>query len=201
MAWQKVHQVCLRTKAAVKLSDIRASPETPQIHYTFGFELIFGHCALDIRNLLLSGFSVYMTAHGAMTSASWPWSPQHGSLATINRGSEDWSSFFSFLCFETFIFYTSQFSVLGKTSLWFSGLSFAYRGNQHRNGLQVLSVCYAVAEGLLWLWSRAHWACSAPEGAQNCSPFFMFALGIWQPSSCRLFLSSFIFWLTRIVSF
>lgn len=72
------------------LSDIWASPETPQLHYTFGFELIFGHCALDIANLLLlSGFSVYMTAHGAMTSASGPWAPQHGSLETINRGGED----------------------------------------------------------------------------------------------------------------
>lgn len=69
-------------------------PRTPQIHYTFGFELIFGHCALGIRNLLLSGFSVYMTAHGA---------PQHGSLAKINRGGEDRFSFFSFLYFEPFI--------------------------------------------------------------------------------------------------
>lgn len=95
MAWQEVHQVCLRTKAAVKLSDIGGSPETPQIHYTFGFELIFGHCALDIRNLLLlSGFSVYMTAYGAMTL---------GSTAWFNREGEDWFPFFSFLYFETII--------------------------------------------------------------------------------------------------
>lgn len=57
----------------MKLSDTWASPETSPIHYTFGFELIFGHCALDIRNLsLLSGFSVHIPAYGAMTSLQDP---------------------------------------------------------------------------------------------------------------------------------
>lgn len=47
-----VQDTCVfRAEATMKLEHMGAQPETPWIHYTFYFELIFGHSTF--RNLLL----------------------------------------------------------------------------------------------------------------------------------------------------
>lgn len=58
----------MTTKAEVKLSDItwQALPETPQIHYTFGFELIFGHCSLESCTVVGFFPVSYMAAYGTI---------------------------------------------------------------------------------------------------------------------------------------
>lgn len=70
-----MHLLSMTTKAAVKLSDTtwQALPETPQIHYTFGFELIFGHCSLESCTVVGFFPVSYMAAYGTMAHSLRTW--------------------------------------------------------------------------------------------------------------------------------